>query len=162
MPNSDRYQSLQSGSWENWQKPAKSENSYQISSPKSLSVVPSWERRIKFYTVHCFPNPDPFAINSFSSRDRFVFVFVFFWPCHTACKILVPQPGIEPGSMAVKAPCPNHWTAREVPPRDSYCLLAYLVLSLKNLAWLSACLGHIGCQFLLLATFWEWLWILGR
>ena len=32
-------------------------------------------------------------------------------------RILVPQPGIEPGALAVKARSPNHWTAREFPPR---------------------------------------------
>ena len=37
----------------------------------------------------------------------------FFWLCDTACRILVPQPGIEPRPLAVKAPGPNHWTARE-------------------------------------------------
>ena len=30
-----------------------------------------------------------------------------FWPVCTACRILVPQPGIEPGATAVKAPSPN-------------------------------------------------------
>ena len=34
---------------------------------------------------------------------------------HTTCGILVPQPGIEPAPTAVKAPSPNHWTAREFP-----------------------------------------------
>ena len=29
------------------------------------------------------------------------------------CGILVPQPGIETGPMAVKVLSPNHWTARE-------------------------------------------------
>ena len=33
--------------------------------------------------------------------------FFFFWPCHVACRILVPQPGIEPG--------PYHWATRELP-----------------------------------------------
>ena len=28
---------------------------------------------------------------------------------------LVPRPGIEPGPLAVRAQCPNHWTAREFP-----------------------------------------------
>ena len=37
----------------------------------------------------------------------------FFWPCHTACGILVPQPGTEPEPSAVKAWSPNHWTVRE-------------------------------------------------
>ena len=32
-----------------------------------------------------------------------------------ACGILVPGPGIEPGPSTVRAPSPNHWTAREVP-----------------------------------------------
>ena len=41
--------------------------------------------------------------------------YYFFWPHLTACGILVPRPGIEPGAMAVKAPNPNHWTTREVP-----------------------------------------------
>ena len=44
-----------------------------------------------------------------------LFFFFFFWPHCTACGILVPQPGIEPGSLAVKARSPTHWTAREVP-----------------------------------------------
>ena len=38
-----------------------------------------------------------------------------FSPCRAACGILVPQQGIEPGPLAVKAPSPNHWTARAFP-----------------------------------------------
>ena len=41
--------------------------------------------------------------------------YLFFWLCHTARGTLVPRPGIEPRSSAVKARSPNHWTAREVP-----------------------------------------------
>ena len=41
--------------------------------------------------------------------------FFFFWPLCTACGILIPQAGIEPGPLAVKAPSPNHWTTREFP-----------------------------------------------
>ena len=37
---------------------------------------------------------------------------VFF--CHTAYKILVPQPGIKPALPAVEVQSLNHWTAREV------------------------------------------------
>ena len=41
---------------------------------------------------------------------------VLFFPFgHTACGILVPQPGIEPEPSAVKALSPHHWTARELP-----------------------------------------------
>ena len=31
------------------------------------------------------------------------------------CRILVPQPGIEPMPPTVKAWSPNHWTPREFP-----------------------------------------------
>ena len=43
-----------------------------------------------------------------------LFIF-YFWPCHVACGILVPQPGIEPVPPAMEARSPNHQTAREVP-----------------------------------------------
>ena len=43
------------------------------------------------------------------------FLVLLFWPHHTGCEILVPRPEIEPRPSAVKAPSPNHWTAREVP-----------------------------------------------
>ena len=33
----------------------------------------------------------------------------------TAFGILVPRRGIQPAPSAVKAPSPNHWTAREFP-----------------------------------------------
>ena len=39
----------------------------------------------------------------------------YFWLCHPACTILVPQPGIEPVSPAVEVWSLNHWTTREVP-----------------------------------------------
>ena len=34
--------------------------------------------------------------------------FFFFWLLHMACRILVPQSGIELGPWAVKASSPNH------------------------------------------------------
>ena len=43
--------------------------------------------------------------------------FLFFWPRfgHAAHGILVPRPGVEPVSPAVKAPRLQPWTAREAP-----------------------------------------------
>ena len=34
----------------------------------------------------------------------------FFWPHYAACRVLVSQPGIGPGPLAVKALSPNLWT----------------------------------------------------
>ena len=41
--------------------------------------------------------------------------FVFFLFGCVACGILVPQPEIEPGSLAVKVWSPNHCPAKEFP-----------------------------------------------
>ena len=42
-------------------------------------------------------------------------VFFFFLLCHTASRILVPRPVIDPGPSAMKVWGPNHWTVREFP-----------------------------------------------
>ena len=41
--------------------------------------------------------------------------FFYFWPCCTACRILVPQSGTEPALSVMKAQSPNQWTVREFP-----------------------------------------------
>ena len=45
----------------------------------------------------------------------FSFLFLFFWLHHEACRILVPQPGIEPVPPEVEAQSLNPWTMGEVP-----------------------------------------------
>ena len=45
---------------------------------------------------------------------QFFFFFFFFCPHIMACRILVPQPGIEPMPPGVEVQSLNHWTAREV------------------------------------------------
>ena len=42
-----------------------------------------------------------------------LFLCFLFWLCHTACDMLVPQPGIEPQPSTVRAWSPNHWTVKE-------------------------------------------------
>ena len=44
-----------------------------------------------------------------------VLFWVFFWPHHRACWILVLRLGVEPASPAVEVQSLNHWTTREVP-----------------------------------------------
>ena len=41
-------------------------------------------------------------------------IFFFFWPCHAAHGILVPQLGIEAAPPAMEVQSLNHWTAGEV------------------------------------------------
>ena len=56
------------------------------------------------------------------SASCFCFVLfysvLFVWPHCAACGILVPQPGIKPGPLAVRATSPNHWTTRELPQQS--------------------------------------------
>ena len=50
-----------------------------------------------------------------------IFFFKFFFWLHcTACGILVPRPGIEPGPSSMRVQSPNHWTAREFPERHAF------------------------------------------
>ena len=47
-------------------------------------------------------------------------LFIYFWPHCTACRTLVPRPGIEPTPPAVEVQGLNHWTAREVPQEEIF------------------------------------------
>ena len=58
------------------------------------------------------------------------FFFFFFWLLGIACRILVPQPGIEPVYPAVGAWSLSHWIAREVPV-DFNIGLALFIHNLK-------------------------------
>ena len=42
------------------------------------------------------------------------FYLFIYWPCHAACGILIPQPGIVSAPCSLEAWCPNPWTAGEV------------------------------------------------
>lgn len=76
----------------------------------------------KFYAKELFCVLILTSINSKHTTNIPVFHFwvffflFFFWLCHMAYRILVPWPGTESGSTAVKAPSPNQWTTREFPP----------------------------------------------
>ena len=39
---------------------------------------------------------------------------LYFWPCHAACRILIPLPGIEPVPPALGPQSCNHWTAKDI------------------------------------------------
>ena len=52
---------------------------------------------------------------SFFFITTMVLYFFIFWLHCTACRILVPQPGIEPVPLAVEMWTPNHWTTGEFP-----------------------------------------------
>ena len=56
--------------------------------------------------------------------------FCFSWPLCTDCGILVPRPGIEPASPAVKVQSCNHWTAREFPVLFCFLIKRYWRTSL--------------------------------
>ena len=48
-------------------------------------------------------------------RMLFAFLLFYFLLYHAACRILVPQPEMEPTSPAVEVWRLKHWTTREVP-----------------------------------------------
>ena len=71
---------------------------------------------------------EAFFLFSFSSATdifpflKLHFLIFIFWPCHVACGILVPWPGIDPGPLSVRARSPNNWIARKFPQTSFlYC-----------------------------------------
>ena len=69
----------------------------------------------------CDPVWQPLAACSYQALEMwlvhlksFILFFCLFFG-HTACGILVPQPGTKPVSPALGEQSLNHWTAREVP-----------------------------------------------
>ena len=72
-----------------------------------------------------------------------VFIFILFWPRSIACGILVPRPGFEPVSPALKAWSLNHWTTREGPV---FLFLKKNRLRLTSLTLKKKCLFTIWCS----------------
>ena len=77
----------------------------------------SWFMEILALALHV---PTVANLTSSPPLQQFCTSYFFFWLCHMACGILVPQPGIEPAPSAVQVWRPNHWTARELIPCKSY------------------------------------------
>ena len=75
---------------------------------------------------------------------RQIGILFLFWLHRVACRILVPQPGIEPVSPALEARSLNHWTAREVPDWHSLILMISVSLLLaRGLLWEHVCLRGV-------------------
>ena len=62
------------------------------------------------------PSEEPYLF----SPPQITYCYLVFWPCYTACEILVslsgtehPNQGLNWGAPAVRARRPNHWTIRE-------------------------------------------------
>ena len=70
------------------------------------------------------------------------FLSFFFWLHRVACWILVPRPGIEPTSSALKVWSLHHWTAREVPLMSFFCSR---IIS-RNPILHSAVMFPLGCD----------------
>ena len=64
------------------------------------------------------PNPGQHSFVKYYQSEDFCFSFFLFFlggPCHLACRIFVPQPGMVPGPLAAKVQSPHHCTTREFP-----------------------------------------------
>ena len=77
-------------------------------------------KNVLFFLI--IPSSTPYRLSPLTSfsllQIDFFFLFSFFFfflPHHAACKILVPQPGIEPVPPEIVVRSFNHWMASEVP-----------------------------------------------
>ena len=76
-----------------------------FSMPHTVPLHGTWQEEVRASIV---------ALSS--SGKQIILAFFCFWLCNTACRILVPRPGIKPTPPAVEAQSLNHWTTREVCP----------------------------------------------
>ena len=67
-----------------------------------------------------------------------MFYFTYFF-VYVACGILVPQPGIQPGPLALEAWSLNYWTTREVPLLSFFKLKRACVHAKPLLSCLTLC-----------------------
>ena len=75
-------------------------------------IVWKYIMRSEFISISkCFQSSDIIHWRETICGNRNIF---FFLPCHLACGILVPQPGIKPEFMAVKV-----WILTTGPPENS-------------------------------------------
>ena len=102
--------------------------------------------------IPCFSDP----VSLWTRPSIFLFFIYFilfiFLPHHAACRILVPQPGIEPMPPAVEVGSPSHWTAREFPTLHSFqppCLaLSHtLIRAPSNNTFFLEVLPNKSCSF---------------
>ena len=78
---------------------------------------------IKFFLFNVYSSICIFFLIYFYAFFCCCFIFIlfyFFRPCHEACEILVPLPGIKPVSPALGVWSLNHWMTREVSPDFLY------------------------------------------
>ena len=89
--------------------------------------------RIRFSDYVLLKRLHSFSVAPFNYYNFFFFFFLLFdfnvfiyWPCHVACGILVPQPGVEPAPPAVEVQSLNHWTTKEVPDFIVFKCVSYM------------------------------------
>ena len=70
----------------------------------------------------CYISKQKFLLHNFLKIQLFCqlslkknYLFLFFWPHHGACWILVPWPGMVHTLPTLGAQSLNHWTTRKVP-----------------------------------------------
>ena len=69
------------------------------------------------------------------------YIYLYFQPHCTACRLLVPRPGIKPMLLALEAQCLKQWTSRKVPvlhpsQQGSWGWHILLLVMPPNSAWL--------------------------
>ena len=76
----------------------------------SHNRIPSCSGKVTLFFIKFCNRLDEAHPHCFSKSIN---LFYFIWPCPKTCRILVPQPGMEPVSLEVATQSPNRWTSRK-------------------------------------------------
>ena len=78
-----------------------------------MPALQGWKMRLY---IKCLTHCRYFNVAIIQNWASFYnFSYFFFWLWWVACRILAPQPGMEPGLPALGMQSFSHWTTREVP-----------------------------------------------
>lgn len=149
MPNSDKHLSCR---WDPGQI-GRSQQEMRIlahtSSPKSLSVLPGRERKIKFQVPLSIPNPDPLIIDRFFSQGQLLtFLLALFCVLRIwlgSCQVWSPKIQLDRKMGCTPFEARYGWTEMWVK----------LNLCLRSIAS-----PQVNCPSLPFGYLREWLWIL--
>ena len=88
------------------------------------------------------------SINNMHILFYFIYFYLFiFLPLHTACRILLPWPGIKPMSPALGTWSLNHWTTREKQGKSFSWRSSLALISWETSGMLNQWHGWLGRLF---------------
>ena len=98
----------------------------QLAESKSLSSLSLYFNHA--YCGNVYQVFSRYLLNNVTEYLGIIYLLIYLLAECTACGIVGPQLGIQPGLSAVKVLSPNHWTTREFPAKYYFTFLKLIFI----------------------------------